>query len=140
MATKTVSRTINDKEVNIALLGALDGIKITTQLSKVVFPTLAALKGDGVSKSDLDFKALIISALDSLEEVDLTEIIKKLFKEATVDSGEGAFPINPDVYFSGNYGELIDFLAFALEANFGSFFEAKFLKDMSTPTRQKSKR
>lgn len=130
MTTKTAERTINDKQVKIVLLGAIKGIKISTQLSKVVFPAIAAVQeGRG------DFKDLIQSAISSLEEVDLSNIIKELFDGATVDE----FPIKPDDYFAGNYGELLDFMAFALEANFGSFFESKLLKGQITTGPKKSK-
>lgn len=136
MAMKTATETINGKEVTIVLLGALDGIKMTTQLSKVIFPAIAALTGKGKEdNSAADFKELVMNALESLEDVDLATIIKKLFDGSTADD----FPIKADDYFAGNYGELVDYLAFALEANFGSFFEAKFLKGQNTPTRKKSK-
>lgn len=130
MATKTATKTINEKEVVIVLVGALDGIKITTQLSKVIFPAMAAMQNGQGSITEV-----VTSALEHAEEINLEEIIKKLFAAATVDD----FPIKPDDYFSGNYGELVDFLAFALEANFGSFFEASFLKSQVSTGRKKSK-
>lgn len=130
MAFKQVKKEINDKEVAIVLVGALDGLKITTQLSKVLFPVIAAVKDKKADVVDL-----VTSALEHTEEIDLESIIKKLFDGATVDD----FPIKPDAYFSGNYGELVDFLAFALEANFGSFFEAAILKSQSTTSDKKPK-
>ena len=51
-----------------------------------------------------------------------------LFQGATVDD----FPLNIDTYFQANYGEFIDYLAFALEANFGSFFEASIFKSLTS--------
>lgn len=130
MAFKQVKKEINDKEVAIVLVGALDGLKITTQLSKVLFPVIAAVKDKKADVVDL-----VTSALEHTEEIDLESIIKKLFDGATVDD----FPIKPDAYFSGNYGELVDFLTFALEANFGSFFEAAILKSQSTTSDKKPK-
>lgn len=128
--TKQAKKTINDKEVVIALVGAIDGIKITTQLSKVIFPALATL-----GKDKTDVYTLVGAVLENADEIDLEHIIKKLFEGSTVDD----FPIKPDTYFAGNYGELVDFLAFALEANFGSFFEAAILKSQATPLTKKRK-
>lgn len=130
MALKTVEKEINGKEVKIVLVGALEGIKITTQLSKALFPVIAAMK-----EKNANVVGLVGAALEHTDEIDLEMIIKKLFDGATADE----FPIKPDTYFSGNYGELIDYLAFALEANFGSFFEAAILKDQSSTTAKKRK-
>lgn len=130
MAVKQIKKDINEKEVSIVLVGALEGIKITTQLSKVLFPVIAAMKDKKANVVDL-----VAQALEHTDEIDLEGIIKKLFDGATVDE----FPIKPDVYFAGNYGELIDFLAFALEANFGSFFEAAILKDQDSISVKKGK-
>ncbi|AZV02127.1 hypothetical protein Arno162_87 [Pectobacterium phage Arno162] len=136
MAFKSKSQTINDKEVVIVLVGALEGIKITTQLAKVVLPAISAMqavageapKGSAVDLMKTSVTDIVSVALENADAVDLDGIIKKLFNGATVND----FPIKPDDYFSGNYGELIDFMAFALEANFGSFFEAAILSSQST--------
>lgn len=130
MAFKTVEKEINGKEVKIVLVGAIEGIKITTQLSRVLFPVIAAMKDNKANIVDL-----VGEALEHTDEIDLEHIIKKMFDGATADE----FPIKPDTYFSGNYGELVDYLAFALEANFGSFFEAAILKSQSSPTGKKQK-
>lgn len=134
MSIKTSEKEINGKNVKIVLVGALDGIKITTQLSKVLFPVLGviSMKGEGEPQS---VSEIVGAALEHSDELDLEGIIKKLFNGSTVDE----FPIKPDEYFSGNYGELVDFLAFALEANFGSFFEAAILKNQDTNVIQKAK-
>lgn len=130
MAIKQVTKEINGKEVSIVLVGALDGIKITTQLSKVIFPVIASMQSGKKGISDV-----VMAALEHTDEIDLEGIIKKVFNGSTADE----FPINPDVYFSGNYGELVDYLAFALEANFGSFFEAAILKSQTTTSDKKRK-
>lgn len=130
MAFKQSEKEINGKTLKIVLVGALDGIKITTQLSKVLFPVIGAIQG-----SQKDLSSIAVAALEHIEEVNLENIIKKLFDGATIDD----FPIKPDEYFAGNYGELVDFLAFALEANFGSFFEAAILKDQISTSGKKQK-
>lgn len=47
MAIKTAEEIINGKTVKIVLLKALAGIKITSELSKVVVPAIAALQESG---------------------------------------------------------------------------------------------
>lgn len=79
----------------------------------------------------------LVSALNSVsDKIDFFEIAKVLFAGATVNSSltnYEDFPLNCDKYFAGNYGQFVDFLAFALEANFGSFFESTM---MATKTPQ----
>lgn len=129
MAIKTAEKTINDKDVKIVLVNAFDGIKITTQLSKVIFPVISAVQEKKASINDI-----AMSALAEADQVDMEYLMKKLFDGATVDD----FPIKPEVYFTGNYGEMLDFITFALEANFSSFFSANLLKGPATTTRKKS--
>ena len=122
---KTESRVINGKKVNIILLGARDGIKMSMKLGKIVVPTFAQMLS---SLTDKDKKELVEACFDRIEEINLEEMATLLFQGATVDD----FPLNIDTYFQANYGEFIDYLAFALEANFGSFFEASIFKSLTS--------
>lgn len=130
---KTESRVINGKNVNIILLGAREGIKMSMKLGKVVVPTFAQMlsemsntrKGEAPT---VPFKELAEACFDKIEEIDVDAIAVKLFQGATVDD----FPLNIDTYFQGNYGEFVDFLSFALEANFASFFEASIFKSLTS--------
>lgn len=130
---KTESRVINGKKVNIVLLGARDGIKMSMKLGKIVVPTFAQMLSSLTDKDKKEvpmvpFKELIEACFDRIEEINLEEMATLLFQGATVDD----FPLNIDTYFQANYGEFIDYLAFALEANFGSFFEASIFKSLTS--------
>ena len=130
---KTESRVINGKKVNIILLGARDGIKMSMKLGKIVVPTFAQMLSSLTDKSKKEaptvpFKELVEACFDRIEEINLEEMATLLFQGATVDD----FPLNIDTYFQANYGEFIDYLAFALEANFGSFFEASIFKSLTS--------
>lgn len=129
---KTESRVINGKKVNIILLGARDGIKMSMKLGKIVVPTfaqmLSSLTDKGKEVPMVPFKELVEACFDRIEEINLEEMATLLFQGATVDD----FPLNIDTYFQANYGEFIDYLAFALEANFGSFFEASIFKSLTS--------
>lgn len=127
---KTEKRVINGKTVQIGLVGAREGIQIALKLGKAVVPAFAqmitGLKGE--DKSGVPFKDLVESCFDNIESIDIDKIATQLFQGATVDD----FPLNIDTYFQANYGEFIDFLAFALEVNFGSFFEASVFKSLTS--------
>lgn len=130
---KTESRVINGKKVNIILLGARDGIKMSMKLGKIVIPTFAQMLSSLTDKDKKEapmvpFKELVEACFDRIEEINLEEMATLLFQGATVDD----FPLNIDTYFQANYGEFIDYLAFALEANFGSFFEASIFKSLTS--------
>ncbi|HDD0110611.1 TPA: hypothetical protein O9V13_000915 [Escherichia coli] len=130
---KTEARVINGKKVNIVLLGARDGIKMSMKLGKIVVPTFAQMLSSLTDKDKKEvpmvpFKELVEACFDRIEEINLEEMATMLFQGATVDD----FPLNIDTYFQANYGEFIDYLAFALEANFGSFFEASIFKSLTS--------
>lgn len=130
---KIESRVINGKKVNIILLGARDGIKMSMKLGKIVVPTFAQMLSSLTDKDKKEapmvpFKELVEACFDRIEEINLEEMANLLFQGATVDD----FPLNIDTYFQANYGEFIDYLAFALEANFGSFFEASIFKSLTS--------
>ncbi|QIQ68370.1 hypothetical protein [Phage NBEco005] len=130
---KTESRVINGKKVNIILLGARDGIKMSMKLGKIVVPTFAQMLSSLTDKDKKEapmvpFKELVEACFDRIEEINLEEMATLLFQGATVDD----FPLNIDTYFQANYGEFVDYLAFALEANFGSFFEASIFKSLTS--------
>lgn len=127
---KIEKKIINGKTVQITLVGARDGIKIAMKLGKVVVPAFAsmisALKGE--NDSGVPFKDLVEACFESAEELDIDQLAATLFQGATVND----FPLNIDTYFQANYGEFIDFLAFALEVNFSSFFEASVFKSLTS--------
>lgn len=130
---KTEFKVINGKKVNIVLLGARDGIKMSMKLGKIVVPTFAQMLSSLTDKDKKEapmvpFKELVEACFDRIEEINLEEMATLLFQGATVDD----FPLNIDTYFQANYGEFIDYLAFALEANFGSFFEASIFKSLTS--------
>ncbi|XAO54237.1 tail assembly chaperone [Yersinia phage vB_YenM_P778] len=124
---KTAKKVIGDKTVNIILLGTLDGLKMSTKLSKIAMPTVSKLFDTTDKKKKINLVEVLPELIGMVDELELGDMVSKLFENATVND----FPLQVDSYFSGNYGELIDFLAFALEANFKSFFDASFFKNQN---------
>lgn len=126
MAIKTREKEINGKTVKVVLLGTLAGISVSSQITKLVVPGLERLQATG------DFIGMASDIIANLDQIDYPKILKQLFDGATVDD----FPINVDTYFSGNYGEFVQFLAFAIQANFESFFSVAGLSDLITANPQ----
>ena len=121
-SSKFKKKTINDKEFQITLLGAGDGIKMVTQLSDILLPVLGeasqgAKEGEELT---LDFAKVAKAIAMSMDNVDILAIITRLLSGLAVDGKE----VKLDEYFVANYGELIAVVAFALTENFSSFFEA----------------
>lgn len=128
---KTETKMINGKKVTIILLGARDGIRISMKLGKAVVPAFAQMFSGLTSKDGevkVPFKELVDACFEKVDELDIDAMAETLFQGATVND----FPLKIDSYFQANYGEFIDFLAFALEANFGSFFEASIFKSLTS--------
>lgn len=125
--SKQISQEINGKNVVITLLGAKDGLQMAQKLASTIVPALSGMIAGGQSSET--FASAAKDLIMSLDEVDLYQMTEKLFNLATVND----FPIKPNDYFSGNYGEYIDFMAFALEANFKSFFSASRLSSLNFP-------
>lgn len=116
---KRVKQTeINGHEYQIYLLRASDGLRIAQKLS-----TIVASMFEGTANEDgemaVDFGKIAKTISTEISEKDMNDIIGKLLKDVTID-GRG---IDFEEYFSGNYGELFQAVSFALQENFGSFFD-----------------
>lgn len=130
MFNDTVQKEFQDKSgdtvtLKIKLVPGKKGIALASKLMSVT---------GGLFQSNQQFS--LASALMAVaDKLDFFEVAQIVFEGALVQSSASNhedFPLNPDKFFSGNYGMFVDMLAFALEANFGSFFESQML-GMKTP-------
>ena len=120
--TRVRKKTIKDKEFQIYLLKAFEGTAMAHKLTEIVLSVIPSLKGatnQDTDEVDVDFKEIAKVVFDKLSEKDLVEIIAKLLKELAVNGRQ----VNIDEYFAGNYGEMLAVVGFALQENFGSFFD-----------------
>lgn len=116
---------INGNRVTIMVLGSLAGITLARKLAQTFLPAYSAMlaqdgKGFGLMEG---FEI----AVEKLGEIEVNKIIAQLFDQATVND----MPLSVDDYFAANYGELVDFLKFAIVENFGSFFKAEAAKSLT---------
>lgn len=115
-------KTIKDKTFQIYLLKAYEGTAMAHKLTEIVLSVIPSLKGaanQDTDEVDVDFKEIAKVVFEKLSEKDLIDIISKLLRELAVNGRQ----VNVDDYFAGNYGELIAVVGFALQENFGSFFD-----------------
>lgn len=108
-----------EKTLNFQLLEAKQGLDVFLQLSPI-------FAGFFTGKS-------ISEIFDEIRKTcDIFQLMKTLLTGATIDRGDGVdFPLDPNTYFAGNYGEMCDILVHVIKANFGTFMEAGLVKSQS---------
>lgn len=104
-------------------VGAGIGLQVAARLAHLIAPMLAA--GGGGDPKEVGARVL----RDFLQSPALFDHVKFLcdsFALGTVIQGQGGAPVQLstcfDVHFAGDYGALLEWLAFALEVNMSSFF------------------
>lgn len=123
-ASKFLSeKIINGKTIQIRKLGALKGIKVIQQLSKVLVPilggTLDGFKHDSfMHGAPKTFSDLSLTIVETLDQMDIESLLLDFTKDLRVN-GEA---VDFDEYFSANYSELLEVLEFCLKENFPDFF------------------
>jgi hypothetical protein len=123
-------KEINGKRIQIRKLGALKGIKVIQQLSKVLIPLFGgSLDGfkhdDFIHGAPKTFAGLAMTIVESIDQLDVESLILDFTRDIRVDGEAIVF----DDYFSANYSELLEVLEFCLKENFPDFFP----KDGTTP-------
>ena len=114
---KRIKQTVIDgTEIQIYVLKAQIGIAMAQKLSG-----LAATFLDKDDKGDisLDFGKVFKSLSTELKAEELDAILRSLLSGLAIDGKD----VDYDEYFAGNYGFLVKVVTFALQENFGSFFE-----------------
>lgn len=132
---KNETRQIGSYSYKVTALNALDGRKAFVRLVKLVGPAISAF-GAGNSNDDL-LKGLSTFA-SNLDEADFEFFCNKFSPVTDVSGGElGEQPRTLEkvfmTHFSANYFEMCEWLAFAFEVNFSSFFAgaAEAMKGLS---------
>lgn len=120
------TRSIGSSDYTVHPHGAVKGRALLLRLTKMMAPVFG-----GVTQANLGDK--LSSVLDGFTEADLTffcdEFAPKTF--VNVDGGEIQLSKIFDLHFQDNYLEMVKWLQFAVEVNFGTFFReaATAMKD-----------
>lgn len=125
---------------SVRQLSATEGLSILTALTKLLLPSIGELtKGIGGSSVDLknlmaaEVGADVLSGAASHLARDLNsntvQQIVSAFRDSTEIYGPGfgdagaPMDVHFDEHFAGRYGEMIEWLTFALKLNYGNFLQ-----------------
>lgn len=127
---ETKYKTIDDKTTgkagnySVTQLPAFRGLKMLARLTRTVGPALAKL-ADAEQGGEIGVAALgdAVGALcEKLNDAEIEGITRELLAGATVD--EQPLLSQFDMHFAGKPELALQVLAFAVEVNFGGFFDA----------------
>ncbi len=131
MPLETRTKLINGREYEVRQLDALKGRSVFLRLAKYAIPALTEIKEAASSPAsegeDAALKILggsLSKIAESVTEEDFNFFCDTLAPTTCVEIDgkrpqlDRVFP----VHFAGNYAEMLGWLAFAFEVNFGSFF------------------
>ena len=118
MAIEAKTKSIGASDYTVEPHGAIKGRALLLRLVKIVGPSLTAVSQDSIPDA-------IKSLLGGLSEEDLTFLCEEFSKKTmvTVDGGELQLSKIFDQHFVGSYIEMIQWLAWAIEVNYSSFFK-----------------
>lgn len=121
-----IHKDINGRRYETPKLAAKAGRKLLLRLTKVVGPFIAVGSAGG-GLTSIDARALV-SALEGASEEELEHVLSVLTAKAQVEvSPDRKLPLRTetaqDEVWAGNYGEMMEFMVWALGANFEGFFD-----------------
>lgn len=118
---KPVTKKIGKTTYRVTPLGAKQGCKVFTRLANLLG---SGLKGAGPG---MDRFAAFGTALESLKDSDFEYFCDAFAPVTEFNTGDQRWPHLSDFFddhFAGNYLEMLEWLEFAVEVNFGDFFDA----------------
>lgn len=131
------TKSIDGITYRVSQVGGKRALKMFTTLAKMLAPALAKAAesmptGGFKSLSTVDLSSLNIGTavealVDRLDEPKITEIIDTLAGVTECNDGGDKWPQLSgvfDIHFAGKMSSLFKWLAFALEVQFGDFFDA----------------
>ena len=134
MAKTTQIKTIDSIEYSIDQLGGMKGLRLFNRLLRLCAPALGSIGkalADRKSLADMDLDSVgkaVSAMLVSLTDDDLESLTRELLGSCTFDrEGKRIELMSPGVFdleMRGKVGTILKLLSFALEVNYGNFFEA----------------
>ncbi len=129
----TDTRTIDGFSYDVTQLPGMRGVRFLARLGRIVGPSLGglitSLQGGGLAGADLSAVAVSVGRLFiDLTENELEAICRELLGSATYRDPvtQKIVPVMDDfdLHFQGRAASVLKLLAFALEVNYGNFFDA----------------
>ena len=124
---RTTEKTIDGFTYRVRMLPAGEGFKLAAELTKRLLPAGGELASSGIATSDAPALASTFRAIAERIDPDWMLSTAKLFaKHTEVELPDGKVPQLKDVFddhFAGEYGRMVDWLVFCLEANFADLLK-----------------
>lgn len=123
---KTETRTIGAHQYKVHQLGANEGRRVLGRLLKIVGPLLGAADSGSAKGKVNEMAALkaVMGAVENLKDEDVDYFCDTFGKNSEAKVGNGWPTVSEifDAHFAGEYAEMLGWLKFCIEVNFGSFF------------------
>ena len=108
--------TIGNVDYKITQFAATDGLRIKAELLRLCGDALSvAFITNEKGESELNIGAIVASIVENLDKVDVAALLRKLMSRVT----KGAYAIDFDQEFAGNYSALYSLVVEVLKVNYG---------------------
>jgi hypothetical protein len=108
--------TIDNVDYKITQFAATEGLRIKAELLRLCGDALSvAFITNEKGESELNIGAIVASIVENLDKVDVAALLRKLMSRVT----KGAYAIDFDQEFAGNYSALYSLVVEVLKVNYG---------------------
>ena len=108
--------TIGNVDYKITQFAATEGLRIKSELLRLCGDALSvAFITNEKGESELNIGAIVSSIVENLDKVDVAALLRKLMSRVT----KGAYAIDFDQEFAGNYSALYSLVVEVLKVNYG---------------------
>ena len=127
---RTETRDIQGNEYQVTTFQPRTALNKFFFMVKLLGPGIAdAVSGaknlSDVLDTDVDLPMLVKGLVERMDEEVVTDFIISMFSTTARNRRDLSDESNFNDAFSGNYGEMLEALAFVVEVNFSSFFAGK---------------
>ncbi len=146
MSLTTETKQIGAHTYEVTQLNAIKGRGVFVRFVKLIAPAADALADTGNADQNARLAKALASVVANITDEDMN-FFCEAFAPATClvvtdDNGKTRRPGLKDLFalhFASNYGDMMAWLYFCLEVNFGSFFAAAGLRRATSETPAESK-
>ena len=112
--------TIGNVDYKITQFAATEGLRIKAELLRLCGDALSvAFITNEKGESELNIGAIVASIVENLDKVDVAALLRKLMSRVT----KGAYAIDFDQEFAGNYSALYSLVVEVLKVNYGDILK-----------------
>lgn len=118
------SKEISGVTYEVRQLDAIKGRRVFVRFAKLVAPIATAIKGSTKSGAE-DLAGALRELVNAVQEDDLDFFCDSFAPSTCIVDGNKKPELSKSfaLHFAGKYHEMIEWLAFCFEVNFGTFFQ-----------------